>query len=186
MLDACAALLDSGTTFSALSTSDVAARSGSAIGSVYRYFGDSGGIVDALATRNATRAAAALAGLAAAEPVPARGAIARMNTAVAQLLQSEPGFRIVGLGMPATSGALSNADRVGSAYVAAFERLAGVLSTAAKERLRIAMDAAFALLVAAFVQVQDGDPRYLGAADEIVVGYLQTDPSRHLAVGRAS
>jgi AcrR family transcriptional regulator len=185
MLDACAALLDSGTTFSALSTSDVAAHSGSAIGSVYRYFGDSGGVVDALAVRNCERAAAALRGLAASEPVSAGRAVSQINTALAQLLQSEPGFRIVGFGMPATAAALRNADRVGTAYVSAFERLAGVVPVATQRRLRIGMDAAFALLVAAFAQVQDGEPTYLRAADDIVVGFLDPASSQPVIATRA-
>ena len=97
LLDAAASLIDQNG-IDGLTTSDVAARSGSSVGVVYRYFPNIQSLLRALASRNMERFTARIFGPAAEAPDTW---MAAMNTAIdsyIELLREEPGFRALGFG----------------------------------------------------------------------------------------
>lgn len=97
LLDAAADLIDH-RGIDGLTTSDVAARSGSSVGVVYRYFPNVQSLLRALGARNLERFMARMASARTAEPAAWLSALDTSIDAYVDLARSEPGFRALRFG----------------------------------------------------------------------------------------
>lgn len=176
LLDAAAELIDQNG-IDGLTTSDVATRSGSSVGVVYRYFPNIQSLLKALAARNLDRFTTRLHELLPENPADALGAMNGVVDAYLQLARSEAGFRALRFGdviddrfireNPGATSALSKlfADLLVTRYeLTPSEELAF--------DIEVLVEIGDALLHRAFRYDAAGDERYIARLREIVADFL--------------
>lgn len=176
LLDAAADLIDEHG-IDGLTTSDVATRSASSVGVVYRYFPNIQSLLRALAARNMQKFTAAMFG---ADARQAENSTAAMNLAIdayAELLRTEPGFRALGFGdvidkrfvQPEVS---NNSVLAREFYTLFVERYGMAASDDLAIDLEIVIEIADALLHRAFLYERTGDERYITKLRVLVEDYM--------------
>lgn len=174
LLDAAAALIDANG-IDELTTSDVAHRSGSSIGVVYRYFPNIQSLLRGLAARNIERFTAIVR--AAGEQITpdqgwAVGADATIDAYV-ELMRREPGFRALRFG-EVIEGRLADHEASQSAgLVPAFRAILidkyGMPATAEFAfDFEVVIEISAALLERAFRHDRNGDERFIARVREII------------------
>lgn len=176
LLDAAAALIDQNG-IDGLTTSDVATRSGSSVGVVYRYFPNIQSLLRALASRNMDKFTTTVFGPLSEQP---EGWVAAMNAAIdayVDLMRTEPGFRALGFGdvidrrFITPDGA--NNSVLAKAFTELFTGTYGMIpSDDLSLDLEIIIEIADALLHRAFLYERDGDGRFIAKLRTIAVEYL--------------
>jgi AcrR family transcriptional regulator len=205
LLDAAAALIDE-KGIDGLSTSDVATRSGSSVGVVYRYFPNIQFLLRALAARNLERflerafpADSFPSGSFSSDSSSSEGAagarwLERLDQpfdAYVELARAEPGFRALRFGTiiderfvgrdDSTSGVNANDELVAALVEVLHKRYARLdPSESLLLDLEVAVEAATALLQRAFTTDSEGDPRFIAKAKSITREIL-TDYSAEIA-----
>jgi AcrR family transcriptional regulator len=176
LLDAAAALIDEHG-IDGLTTSDVATRSGSSVGVVYRYFPNIQSLLRALASRNMQKF---LATALESAPATADDLTTLLNSAIdvyVTLVRTEPGFRALGFGdvidrrfvQPDASNNSVLAGRFNELVVTKFGFTA---SDNLLIDLEIIIEIAAALLQRAFLYEKQGDERFIARLREIVRDYV--------------
>ena len=176
LLDAAAELIDE-CGIDGLTTSDVATRSQSSVGVVYRYFPNIQSLLRALAARNMGRFTERVFGASSDEPV---GWMTALNLAIdeyAELMRHEPGFRALGFGGVIDRRFIqpekSNNTVLAEAFSDLFERGHGVAPTPELSLdLDVVVELVDALLQRAFLYEKEGDERFLSRLRVIVHDYL--------------
>ena len=177
LLDTAASLIDE-KGIDGLTTSDVAARSRSSVGVVYRYFPNIQSLLRSLAARNMDRfLAAAFSG----NDADADGWIGQIDTVLdvyAQLSRTEPGFRALHFGSVIDERFIDsqiNANReLSNRVLQRLEIRHGVPTTDQFALdLDVAIEIATALMQRAFRVDRDGDERYLQKARIVVREVLE-------------
>jgi AcrR family transcriptional regulator len=97
LLDAAAELIDQ-SGIDGLTTSDVATRSGSSVGVVYRYFPNIQSLLKALAARNKERFMARIREVLPDHPATIDGSMSAIIDSYIELARTEPGFRALRFG----------------------------------------------------------------------------------------
>ncbi|MBD0676436.1 TetR/AcrR family transcriptional regulator [Streptomyces sp. CBMA156] len=191
VLDACAGLLDEvGAT--ALTTKEVAQRAQVPIGTLYQFFAGKEDLLAALATRNLDHYLRRLdARLAAAAPV---GPAVFTDLAVEEFVamkRTVPGFGLLDFGLagPAVPTDVRDDRHLldpgvdnNTAVALRLQALGGELflagdPAATTVTLRVALEAADAVLKLAFREAPDGDPALIAECKRLVRGYLAQQPS---------
>ena len=178
LLDAAAALIDEHG-IDGLTTSDVATRSGSSVGVVYRYFPNIQSLLRALASRNMQKF---LATALESAPETADDLTALLNSAIdvyVTLFRTEPGFRALGFGdvidrrfvQPDESNNSVLAGRFNELVVGRFGFTA---SDDLSVNLEIVIEIAAALLQRAFLYEKQGDERFITRLREIVRDFVES------------
>ena len=176
LLDAAAALIDQNG-IDGLTTSDVATRSGSSVGVVYRYFPNIQSLLRALASRNMEKFTNRLFGAMTEQP---EGWMAAMNAAIdgyVELLRNEPGFRALGFGDVIDKRFIqpdqSNNSVLAKQFSELFTRKYGLVPSADLSLdLEIIIEIADALLHRAFLYERQGDERFIEKLRTIVFEYM--------------
>ena len=176
LLDAAAALIDQNG-IDGLTTSDVATRSGSSVGVVYRYFPNIQSLLRALASRNMEKFTNRLFGAMTEQP---EGWMAAMNAAIdgyVELLRNEPGFRALGFGDVIDKRFIqpdqSNNSVLAKQFSELFTRKYGLIPSADLSLdLEIIIEIADALLHRAFLYERHGDERFIEKLRTIVFEYM--------------
>ncbi|MDO7882503.1 TetR/AcrR family transcriptional regulator [Antiquaquibacter soli] len=176
LLDAAAELIDQNG-IDGLTTSDVATRSGSSVGVVYRYFPNIQSLLKALAARNLDRFTTRLHELLPASAADALGAMNGVVDAYLELARTEPGFRALRFGdviddrfireNPGATSALSKlfTDLLVTRYeLSPSDELAF--------DIEVLVEIGDALLHRAFRYDAAGDERYIARLREIVADFL--------------
>jgi AcrR family transcriptional regulator len=174
MLDAAAALLDE-VGYEATTTSQIAARAGVSVGSLYQFFPDRRAVLQALATRSFERFSAQLdARLAERPPQRWQDAVDAVVDVYVAFSRSEPAAQVLSFGGPVDRHML-DPDDDNNAVVA---RVLSTLVPAGLDPLvlRVAVEAADGVLDLAFRLHPDGDPAVVEQAKRLVCAYL----SEHL------
>ena len=177
MLDAAAALLDE---HAEVTTSSVAKRAGVSVGSLYQFFPDRAAVLQALATRSFERFAERLqTALDEQAPADLRSAVHVVISTYVAFTRDEPGMRTLSFGGPVDRRMLSP-DEDNNAVVAEAlgQVLAGVvpdlrLGPELRLALRIAVEAADAVLELAFRRDPAGDPQVVAQTEQLLVAYLE-------------
>lgn len=178
MLDAAAALLDERAD---VTTSAVAARAGVSVGSLYQFFPDKHAVLQALAGRSFERFAERLdRALRAAAPADWRGAVHLVLTTYVAFAREEPGMLTLSFGGPVDRRMLSQeednnavvAQALGDVLVSVVPGLG--LGDDLALALRVAVEAAGAVLELAFRRDPAGDPQVVAEAERLLVSYLAT------------
>ncbi|MEP6481068.1 MAG: TetR/AcrR family transcriptional regulator [Rhodoglobus sp.] len=176
LLDAAADLIDEHG-IDGLTTSDVATRSGSSVGVVYRYFPNIQSLLRALALRNMQKFTASVFG----GPAEDRSDwMAAMNSAIdvyAELMRLEPGFRALGFGdvidKRFVQPEMSNNSVLAREFFELFTTKYGlVASDDLSIDLEIVVEIADSLLHRAFLFDKAGDERYISKLRGIVHDYM--------------
>ena len=177
LLDTAASLIDE-KGIDGLTTSDVAARSRSSVGVVYRYFPNIQSLLRALAARNMERFLAATFTVVDENPSEWLGELDLILDVYAQLSRSEPGFRALHFG-----GVID--ERFIDSNVNSNKELATQILKIMGDRydlpdtedfvvdLDVAIEIAMALINRAFRIDRDGDERYLQKARVVVRDVLE-------------
>nr|WP_246376173.1 TetR/AcrR family transcriptional regulator [Conyzicola lurida] len=177
LLDTAASLIDE-KGIDGLTTSDVAARSRSSVGVVYRYFPNIQSLLRALAARNMERFLSATFTVVDENPSEWLGELDLILDVYAQLSRSEPGFRALHFG-----GVID--ERFIDSNVNSNKELATQILQFMGERydlpttedfvvdLDVAIEIAMALINRAFRIDRDGDERYLEKARVVVRDVLE-------------
>jgi len=177
LLDTAATLIDE-KGIDGLTTSDVAARSRSSVGVVYRYFPNIQSLLRALAARNMQRFLDASFSRLSEEPSEWMGELDLILDVYADLSRTEPGFRALHFG-----GVID--ERFISGQIDANRELADRFVQFVSKRyslpateefsvdLDVAIEVASALLQRAFRNDRDGDVRYIDRARVVVRGILE-------------
>jgi AcrR family transcriptional regulator len=177
LLDTAATLIDE-KGIDGLTTSDVAARSRSSVGVVYRYFPNIQSLLRALAARNMQRFLEASFARLEEEPSEWMGELDSVLNVYADLSRTEPGFRALHFG-----GVID--ERFISGQVDANRELADRFVEFVSRRydlpatdefavdLDVAIEVAAALLQRAFRNDRDGDERYIEKTRVVVRGILE-------------
>jgi len=177
LLDAAADLIDQNG-IDGLTTSDVATRSGSSVGVVYRYFPNIQSLLRALASRNMDKFTNRLFGAMTEQP---EGWMAAMNAAIdgyVELLRNEPGFRALGFG-DVIDKRFIKPDQANNSVLAKqfnelFTRKYGLVPSAELSLdLEIIIEIADALLHRAFLYERNGDERFIEKLRTIVFEYMR-------------
>ncbi|MET9344445.1 TetR/AcrR family transcriptional regulator [Nonomuraea sp. NPDC003804] len=195
MLDECASLLDE-VGYDGLTTKEVARRAEVPIGTFYQFFPDKQGLVRALAMRNLDRFLTRVTDRIATADLAHWSELSDLAIdEFVAMKRSTPGFAVVDFGevlptpggpaLPGTSHMLDAATE-NSAVVA--ERLralvVGLYDKPEGERLdlalRVAVEAADAVLKLAFSRSPDGDPELIAECKQLVRRYL----AGHLSTAR--
>jgi len=177
LLDTAATLIDE-KGIDGLTTSDVAARSRSSVGVVYRYFPNIQSLLRALAARNMQRFLEASFARLEEEPSEWMGELDSVLNVYADLSRTEPGFRALHFG-----GVID--ERFISGQVDANRELADRFVEFVSRRydlpateefavdLDVAIEVAAALLQRAFRNDRNGDERYIEKTRVVVRGILE-------------
>jgi len=176
LLDAAADLIDQNG-IDGLTTSDVATRSGSSVGVVYRYFPNIQSLLRALASRNMERFTNDIFGALSEQP---EGWMDAMNAAIdgyVHLLRTEPGFRALGFGDVIDKRFIqpdqSNNSVLSKQFMDLFTRKYGLVPSAELSLdLEIIVEIADALLHRAFLYERQGDERFIEKLRTIVFEYM--------------
>ena len=176
MLDAAAALLDER---AEVTTSSVAARAGVSVGSLYQFFPDKHAVLQALATRSFDRFAERLATqLDAAPPVDWQGAVHLVVTTYVAFAREEPGMLTLSFGGPVDRQMLAGGEDNNAVVATALGQVLtsvvpGLTVDAGLQlALRVAVEAADAVLDLAFRRDPAGDPQVVAEAERLLVSYL--------------
>ena len=175
MLDAAAALLDE-VGYEATTTSQIAARAGVSVGSLYQFFPDRRAVLQALATRSFERFSEQLdARLAERPPQRWQDAVDAVVDVYVAFSRSEPAAQVLSFGGPVDRHML-DPDDDNNAVVARV--LSTLLPGSAVDPLvvRVAVEAADGVLDLAFRLHPDGDPAVVEQAKRLLCAYL----SEHL------
>jgi AcrR family transcriptional regulator len=176
LLDAAAELIDEHG-IDGLTTSDVAVRSGSSVGVVYRYFPNIQSLLRGLAARNMDLFTSRIFG---SMTESSDDWMVAMNSTIdtyIDLVRTEPGFRAIGFGdviakrflQPDVSNNTVLATEFANLFV---EKYGLVPSEELSLDLEIVIEIADALLTRAFLYEKDGDARFVAKLREIVYGYM--------------
>ena len=177
LLDAAAQAIDEHG-IDGLTTSDVAQRSGSSVGVVYRYFPNIQSLLRALAARNMDRFTACVFGALDREPARWLSALDPTIDAYVDLCRSEPGFRALGFGDVIAKRFLetdvSNNTALARVFGELMNRKYGTAPTAdLLFDLEVLIEIADALLSRAFLYDRDGDERFIEKLRQIVREYMK-------------
>jgi AcrR family transcriptional regulator len=176
-LDVTAELIDE-VDLSGVTTSAVALRASASVGSVYRYFSNIRGLLQALAERNLARFLIRVKEVGdQSPPIPLSSAEGVVDAFIA-MYRDEPGFRRLGFGNH-VDNRLLRGDRDNLRVVA--ESLARLFASAWEMRvteslidhLEIATQIAVALTERSFQGNRDGDQTFIEAVRDIVPRYLR-------------
>jgi AcrR family transcriptional regulator len=172
LLDATAAVVHE-IGYETLTTAMVADRAGASIGTVYRYFPDRIGVLQALISRNRQRAEEKVFGaLREHKPATMDQAVDTLVDALVELFNKEPGFRSLRLGdvldiRPAHTFRTGNAEFAQSIG----DEIADLLKVKLDSRARMALESAVevldALLGRAFLRVDRGDKAIIDEARRV-------------------
>ncbi len=182
LLDAAAALIDE-IGIDGLTTSEVAVRSGSSVGVVYRYFPNIQSLLRGLATRNMERFTERVT--ASVEAIdPALGWTPVLDATIdayVELTRTEPGFRALRFGDIIDDRFLlpheeSYNSMISRAFTGILTSRYGMPDTDDFAfDLEVVVEIADSLLHRAFLYERDGDPRFIEKLRTLAVDYL----SRH-------
>jgi AcrR family transcriptional regulator len=172
LLDACGELLDE-VGYDGLTTRAVAERAGSSIGSLYQYFADKTSLVQAFGQRNLDRFMARISSMLGADP-PAHWS-AMLDVVLDEYIarrRTVPGFGVVDFALVGDGDAsLLLADGLAELIVRHFDQPD---TPDLRRALRVAVEAADALVRLAFQGNPQGDPDLLAETRQLISGYLAT------------
>ena len=176
LLDAAAELIDRNG-IDGLTTSDVAARSGSSVGVVYRYFPNIQSLLRALAARNMEKFTDSIYKLMADEPTKWLDALNQTIDIYAELSRSEPGFRALRFGDVIDERFLhpdhSNNSVLANAFQDLLVKRYGLEPTEELAfDLEVIVEMADAILHRAFLYDPRGDERFIAKLREIIRDYM--------------
>lgn len=176
LLDAAAELIDQHG-IDGLTTSDVALRSGSSVGVVYRYFPNIQSLLRALAARNMGKFTDTVFGDVAERPERWLDAMNVAIDAYVGLCRTEPGFRALGFGdvidQRFIQPDISNNGVLAREFTELFvTRYHLVPSDDLTIDLEIAVEIADALMHRAFLYDREGDERFITKLRTLVKDYL--------------
>lgn len=177
LLDAAAELIDQGG-IDGLTTSDVATRSGSSVGVVYRYFPNIQSLLKALAGRNMDKFQARVRDIAADESLDLYRSIDAVIDAYIDLEHTEPGFRALRFGHIIEDRFLTRtANEDGGLARVLTELFGGKFGIEATPELmfdlQVLIEVADALLRRAFRFDPAGDERFIARLRQIVADQLR-------------
>ena len=176
LLDAAAELIDKNG-IDGLTTSDVAVKSESSVGVVYRYFPNIQSLLRALASRNMEKFTARVFGGMAATPDDWMTTLNWAIDCYTELLRDEPGFRVLGFGDVIDNRfaqqEVSNNTALAREFETLFTRKYGFTpSEELSLDLEVIVEIADALLRRAFLYDPQGDERFVTKLREIVREYM--------------
>lgn len=176
LLDTAAALIDE-RGIDGLTTSDVATRSGSSVGVVYRYFPNIQSLLRALASRNMEKFTALIFGSMSEQPEQWMEVMNATIDAYVDLLRHEPGFRALAFGDVIDKRFLQPEASNNSVLAREFnELLIKKYNLAPSEDLsldlEVVIEIADALLHRAFLYDRQGDERFIGKLRDIVYEHM--------------
>lgn len=185
LLDAAAALIDQHG-IDGLTTSDVALRSGSSVGVVYRYFPNIQSLLRALAARNMGKFTDIVFGEMAERPGKWMDAMNVAIDAYVGLCRTEPGFRALAFGdvidQRFIQPDISNNGVLAREFTELFvTRYHLVPSDDLTIDLEIAVEIADALMHRAFLYDREGDERFIAKLRTLVTDYLSPHAVPQLA-----
>lgn len=177
LLDTAAALIDEAG-IDSLTTSEVATRSDSSVGVVYRYFPNIQSLLRALAARNLTRFTEVIYDALGADAVEWRQTVDIAIDTFIEFNRTEPGFRALRFGDIIDDRFLepefSNNGVLARALVGLLSEKYGF---APNEQIlfdiEVAIEVGDALLQRAFLLEKQGDQRFIDAARMLSNGYLR-------------
>lgn len=177
LLDVAAELIDE-KGIDGLTTSDVAARSGSSVGVVYRYFPNIQSLLRALAARNMEKFTDEIFTSMTPSPDGWLGTLDSTIDSYVALMRTEPGFRALRFGdviderfiAPEVSNNTLLAQGFNDLVVRKYDLAP---SDELSFDLEVIIEIADALLHRAFQYSKQGDPRFIDKLREIVRGYMQ-------------
>lgn len=177
LLDAAAELIDSNG-IDTLTTSDVATRSGSSVGVVYRYFPNIQSLLRSLAARNMQRYTDQLFSALASDSQEWRNALDAAIDTIVSMYRTQTGFRALRFGDVITDRfldpALSNNEVLARAIAGILgEKYDFVPGDDLVFQLEVIIEIEDALLRRAFLFEREGDERFIAQAREIARSYLQ-------------
>ena len=177
LLDTAATLIDE-KGIDGLTTSDVAARSRSSVGVVYRYFPNIQSLLRALAARNMQRFLETSFSRLEEEPSEWMGELDTVLDVYADLSRTEPGFRALHFGGVIDerfiSGQVDANRELADRFVEFVSRRYSLPATEEfTVDLDVAIEVAAALLQRAFRNDREGDERYIEKARIVVRGILE-------------
>lgn len=178
MLDAAAALLDTAG-YDGTTTSTIARRARVSVGSLYQFFPDRRALLQALALRSFTRFSDALdQALVEHPPAHWRAAVELVVQEYVAFTRSEPGMRVLSFGGPIDTRLLTS-DQENNAVVAArFEQVLATVVPGLRRSpelsltVRVAVEAADAVLALAFQHDPEADPRIVAEASALLTAYF--------------
>lgn len=176
LLDAAASLIDQ-VGIDGLTTSDVASKSGSSVGVVYRYFTDIQSLLRALAARNMEKFTEAIFGAMDAEPAEWTSALDKVIDEYVGLMRDEPGFRALRFGdviderflKPDRSNNTVLAEQFTELLVAQYNLTP---STELSFDLEVLVEIADSILHRAFLYDPKGDERFISKLRSMVREYM--------------
>ncbi|MCU1549873.1 MAG: transcriptional regulator, TetR family protein [Glaciihabitans sp.] len=179
LLDVAAELIDE-VGIDGLTTSDVASRSESSVGVVYRYFPNIQSLLRALATRNMQQFMEKVFGLIATDSSDWREVINAAIDSFVSMNRTVPGFRALRFGDVIDErfieGDLSNNAQLARAFA---QLIAERYDITADDQLvfnfEVIVEIADALLQRAFLLDREGDDRFIAAARDIVGEYVRNN-----------
>ena len=176
LLDAAAELIDSHG-IDGLTTGEVAARSGSSVGVVYRYFPNIQSLLRALAARNMEKFVERLYSSMEDSPENWQAAMDRAIDHYVDLNRNEPGFRALGFGdvidKRFVQPELSNNTVLARSFSALLvEKYDITPSEELSFDLEVIIEIADAMLQRAFVYEKNGDERFISKLRTIVYDYM--------------
>lgn len=177
LLDAAAELIDQNG-IDGLTTSDVATRSGSSVGVVYRYFPNIQSLLKALAARNLDKFTTNIYAALPQDDTDVIGAMNAVIDAYLQLGRTEPGFRALRFGDVIDDRFIREDEGASSALSGLFTELLVTRynltpSPELAFDLEILVEIGDALLHRAFRYDAQGDERFIGRLREIVAEFLK-------------
>lgn len=181
LLDVAAELIDE-KGIDGLTTSDVAARSESSVGVVYRYFPNIQSLLRALAARNMQQFMERVFALIQADSGDWREVITAAIDSFVSMNRGVPGFRALRFGDVIDErfieGELSNNAQLARAFA---QLIAERFDVAPTDELvfnfEVIVEIADALLQRAFLLDRNGDDRFIAAARDIVGQYARNNPA---------
>jgi AcrR family transcriptional regulator len=176
LLDAAAELIDANG-IDGLTTSDVATRSGSSVGVVYRYFPNIQSLLKALAARNLDKFTTRLRELLPEDSSDSEGAINAGIDTYIEMGRTEPGFRALRFGDVIEDRFIRDEPGVTLGMSSMFTELLvtryGINSTPELAfDIEVLVEIADALLHRAFRYDTQGDERYIARLREIVRDFI--------------
>ncbi len=176
LLDAAAHLIDEHG-IDGLTTSDVATRSGSSVGVVYRYFPNIQSLLRGLAARNMEKFTGRIFASMSEESGEWMDAMNRTIDAYVDLVRTEPGFRALGFGDVIAKRFLrpdlSNNTVLAREFSDLFTKKYGLVPSAELSLdFEIIIEIADALLSRAFLYEKDGDERFIEKLRVIVHDHM--------------
>jgi AcrR family transcriptional regulator len=176
LLDAAAELIDRNG-IDGLTTSDVATRSGSSVGVVYRYFPNIQSLLRALASRNMEKFTLRLFGATATTPTEWRSMVDFAIDGYIALLRDEPGFRALGFGEVIdrrfVQPDVSNNSLLTKRFTQLYTSTYGTAPSADFEfDLEVMIEIGGALLHRAFLYEPGGDERFIAKLRTLAAEYV--------------